>query len=244
MAVLRVFDAEHPHLTLSEVSRSAELTRATARRILHTFVDLGYMSTDGKRFGLRPKTLEIGYSYLSSMGLPAIAQPHLEKLTERAMESSSVAVMDGSDIIYVARVAKRSIMTVAINVGTRFPAYATSLGRVLLANLEPAELDAYLQATTIRQFTPHTKTDKKSLMHEFERVREQGWALVDQELEEGLRSIAAPLHDRSGKVVASVNVSASSQRGSADEVVEQLLPDLLRATQAIDSDLRSATLRL
>lgn len=244
LAVIRVFDADNAHLTLSEVARRADLTRATARRVLHTLVDLGYVASDGKNFSLRPKILELGYAYLSSMSLPAVAQPHLEKLTEAAHESSSVAVLDGSDIAYVARVAKQRIMTVAISVGTRFPAYATSLGRVILAHLAPAELDDYLASTELRQFTPNTVIDRQGLLDELARIRDQGWALVDQELEEGLRSIAAPIHNQSGRVVAALNLSASSRRGTAAEVVEHLLPHLLDTATAIDADLRVIDTRI
>ncbi|MBK5216896.1 MAG: helix-turn-helix domain-containing protein [Propionibacteriales bacterium] len=244
LAVIRVFDADNAHLTLSEVARRADLTRATARRVLHTLLDLGYVASDGKNFSLRPKILELGYAYLSSMSLPAVAQPHLEELTKAAHESSSVAVLDGSDIAYVARVAKQRIMTVAISVGTRFPAYATSMGRVILAHLTPAELDQYLESTELRQVTPHTITDREGLLAELGRIREQGWALVDQELEEGLRSIAAPIHDQSGHVVAALNLSASSRRGEVNEVVEHLLPHLLATAKAIDADLRCVDTRI
>ena len=238
LAVIRVFDAENAQLTLSDVARRAELTRATARRVLHTLADLGYVSTDGRRFSLRPKILELGHAFLSSMRLPAIVQPHLERLTDSAHESSSVAVLDEHDIVYVARVARQRIMTVAINVGTRFPAYATSMGRVLLANLPSDELDHYLDRHEREAFTSHTITDRGELVAELTKVRDQGWALVDQELEEGLRSIAAPIRDRTGVVVAAINLSASSRRGEATEVVEHLLPLLLDAATAIDDDLR------
>jgi len=238
LAVIRVFDADNAQLTLSDVARRADLTRATARRVLHTLADLGYVSTDGRRFSLSPKILELGHAFLSSMRLPAIVQPHLEQLTESAHESSSVAVLDERDVVYVARVARQRIMTVAINVGTRFPAYATSMGRVLLAHLPSDELDGYLDTYEREAFTPHTITDRKKLVAELARVRDQGWALVDQELEEGLRSIAAPVRDRTGVVVAALNLSASSRRGDADEVVDHLLPLLLETATSIDADLR------
>jgi IclR family pca regulon transcriptional regulator len=238
LAVIRVFDADNAHLTLSDVARRAELTRATARRVLHTLADLGYVSTDGRQFSLRPKILELGHAFLSSMRLPTIVQPHLESLTDAAHESSSVAVLDGRDVVYLARVPRQRIMTVAINVGTRFPAYATSLGRVLLAHLPPDQLDDYLDRHEREAFTSHTITDRKKLVTELRRVRDQGWALVDQELEEGLRSIAAPIRDRTGEVVAALNLSASSRRGDPEEVVEHLLPLLLETAAAIDDDLR------
>ena len=244
LAVIRVFDADNPRQTLSEVARRADLTRATARRVLHTLVDLGYVASDGKNFSLRPKILELGYAYLSSMSLPAVVQPHLEKLTEATHESSSIAVLDGSDIAYVARVAKQRIMTVAISVGTRFPAYATSMGRVILAHLTSAELESYLSSTELKHFTPQTITDPEALKTELAHIRDQGWALVDQELEEGLRSIAAPIRDQSGRVVAALNLSASSRRGTAAEVLEHLLPHLMDTAAAIDADLRMVDTRI
>jgi len=196
LAVIRCFDADHPRLTLSEVAASTGLSRAAARRFLRTLVQLGYMRSDGSRFLLRPKVLELGYAYLSSMTLPEVAMPHLEQLVERVHESSSVSELDGDDVVYIARVPTKRIMTVSISVGTRFPAYATSMGRVLLAAQPDGWLAGYLAGVTLRGLTAHTITDPSSLEAELRKVRAQGWALVDQELEEGLRSIAAPIRDR------------------------------------------------
>src|SRR3954470_7163384 len=193
LAVIRAFDAEHPELTLSEVARATGLTRAAARRFLLTLVDLGYVHTDGRRFALSPRVLDLGYAYLSGLGLPDIAEPHLERLAAEVRESSSVSVLDGDDIVYVARVPTSRIMRVAINVGTRFPAHATSMGRVQLAGLPEAGLDAYLARAELRPLTSRTLTDPDALRAELARIRAQGWALVDQELEEGLRSVAAPI---------------------------------------------------
>ena len=151
LAVIRAFDAEHPDLSLSDVARATGLPRAAARRFLLTLVDLGYVRTNGKLFSLRPRILELGYAYLSAIALPDVAQPHMESLAATVHESCSLSVLDGGDITYVARVPTRRIMTVAINVGTRFPAYATSMGRVLLAGLSPAELDDYLAGTELRR---------------------------------------------------------------------------------------------
>jgi IclR family pca regulon transcriptional regulator len=237
LAVIRAFDAEHPKLTLSEVARRTDLSRATARRLLHTLAHLGYVAVDGRDFSLRPRILELGYAYVSSLGLPAVAQPHLEALNERVHESSSVAVLDGTDVAYVARVAAQRLMTVAIHVGTRFPAHLTSMGRVLLAALPPAELDAALERVDLTPVTPSTITDVDKLRAELARVAKQGWALVDQELEIGLRSIAAPLHDRTGAVVAALNISASARRGSATQIRADLLPELLTTAAAIEHDL-------
>ena len=237
LAVIRAFGADRPTLTLSEVARETGLSRASARRFLHTLVGLGYMAADDREFRLLPSVLDLGYAYLSSLTLPEVATPYLQELSRAVDESTSVAVLDGADMVYIARVATRRIMSAAIHVGTRFPAYATSMGRVLLAHAEPAALDDYLARTPLQQLTSHTITDPSALRAELVRVRDQGWALVDQELEEGLRSVAAPLRDGEGKVVAAVNVSAPVRRGEVEEIVEHILPSLLKAATAIEADL-------
>src|SRR5215203_4363730 len=182
LAVIRAFDAEHRDLQLSEVARATGLTRAAARRFLLTLVQLGYVRVDGREFSLRPRVLELGYSYLSGITLPEVAQPHLESLVGRVDESSSVSVLDGDDVVYVARVHTKRIMTVMITVGTRFPAYATSMGRVLLAHLPPAELAEYLARAELVPLTSRTVSDPAELEAMLGRVKDQGFALVDQEL--------------------------------------------------------------
>lgn len=237
LAVIRAFDAEHPRRTLSDVARATDLTRATARRFLLTLVELGYVRTDGSMFWLTPRVLELGYSYLSSLSLPEVSGPHLEALAERVRESSSVSILDGDDVVYVARVPVSRIMTVGINIGTRFPAFATSMGRVLLAGLPADDLTAYLDRVRLTPLTGKTITTADALGRELDRVRSDGFCLVDQELEEGLRSIAAPIHDGHGAVVAAANVSTQAARHSADAVRTELLPALLDATRAIEIDL-------
>ncbi|TCO46669.1 IclR family transcriptional regulator domain-containing protein [Actinocrispum wychmicini] len=239
LAVIRAFDAERPELTLSEVARLTGLSRAAARRFLHTLVDLGYMRTDGRLFALRPKVLELGFAYLSALGLPEVARPHLAKLVADVNESCSVSVLDGPDIVYVARVPTRRIMTVMISVGTRFPAHATSMGRVLLAGRDDAWLDSFLAANPPGARTDRTITDPAELKAEVARARHQGWALVDEELEHGLRSVAAPIHGPDGRVSAAVNVSTHVSRGSADQVTAEVLAPLLAAAAAISADLGS-----
>jgi IclR family pca regulon transcriptional regulator len=223
------------------VAAQTDLTRAAARRFLLTLCDLGYVRADGRRFALTPRVLELGYAYLSSLSLPELAEPHLERLAAEVRESSSVSVLDGDDIVYVARVPTSRIMRVAINVGTRFPAHATSMGRVQLAALTDAELDAYLDRVELRPLTANTLIDPAKLRAELARTRAQGWALVDQELEEGLRSVAAPIRDRTGRVVAAVNVSAHASRASKDAVRRVLLPPLLATAERIEADLRAAS---
>jgi IclR family pca regulon transcriptional regulator len=240
LAVIRAFDARHPELTLSEVARICDLTRAAARRFLLTLADLGYVRTDGRLFSLTPRVLELGYAFLSSLSLPDVAEPHLERLVAEVRESSSVSVLDGDDIVYVARVPTSRIMTVAINVGTRFPAYATSMGRVLIAELPDDEIEAYLGRVKLTRLTNRTVPTVAALRAELRRVRRQGFAMVDQELEEGLRSLAAPIRDRTGTVVGAVNVSVHASRTSVEAMQSELLPPLLAATARIDADLRAA----
>jgi IclR family pca regulon transcriptional regulator len=237
LAVIRAFDAGHPELTLSEVARICDLTRAGARRFLLTLADLGYVRSDGRMFSLTPRVMELGYAFLSSLSLPEVAEPHLERLVAEVRESSSVSVLDGDDIVYVARVPTSRIMTVAINVGTRFPAYATSMGRVLLAALPDEAIGAYLDRVRLNRLTAKTVPSAAALRTELRTVRRQGYALVDQELEEGLRSIAAPLHDRTGTVVGAVNVSVHASRTSLNAMTSDLLPPLLATTARIDADL-------
>jgi IclR family pca regulon transcriptional regulator len=240
LAVIRAFGPDTPELTLSDVARATGLTRAAARRFLLTLTDLGYVRTDGKLFSLTPRVLELGYAYLSGMSLPEVAQPHLERLSAQVHESSSVSVLDDGHIVYVARVTVSRIMTVGIDVGTRFPAHATSMGHVLLAGLPGDELAGVLDSAPLTAFTQHTITSPTALRAELDRVRAQGWALVDQELEAGLRSVAVPLRDRSGRVVAAMNVSTQAARGSAAAMRREMLPPLLAAAARIEADLAAA----
>jgi IclR family pca regulon transcriptional regulator len=240
LSVIRAFDGEHPTLTLSDVSRRTGLTRAAARRFLLTLVELGYVHHDGREFMLRPSVLELGFAYLSSMGLSEVAMPHMETLVATVEESSSMSVLDGDDVVYVARVpTRRRIMTVAIAVGTRFPAYATSMGRVLLAGLSPAALDTALANIRFAPFTDTTVTNVSELRRVLDVTRERGYAIVDQELEHGLRSAAAPVRSESGSVIAAVNVSVHASRASVEEIESRFVPPLLEAVARIGADLAS-----
>ena len=242
LSVIRAFDADHPRLSLSEVAAATGLSRAAARRFLHTLVHLGYMHNNGGRFSLRPKILELGYAYLSSLSLPEVAMPHLEELVEQVRESSSVSELDGQDVVYIARVPTKRIMRVTISVGTRFPAYATSMGRVLLAAQPDDWLDTYLAAVSLHGLTGHTITSPAGLRQELRKIHSRGWALVDQELEEGLRSLAAPIRDADGTVIAAVNVSTHAARRSLENIVQDLLRPLLATAERIERDLaRSRT---
>jgi IclR family pca regulon transcriptional regulator len=234
LAVIRALDGRQP-LTLSEVARASELSRAAARRFLLTLEQLGYVRQAGGRFELTPRVLELGFSYLSALGLP-----DLEGLVERVHESSSVSVLDGAAIVYVARVPTRRIMAVMISVGTRLPAYATSMGRVLLAALEPDALAALLETIELEPLSHDTITTRAQLEQELERVRAQGHAIVDQELEPGLRSVAAPIRDRGGATIAAINLAVQASRVSVEEIRGSLLEPLLATAAAIEGDLAAA----
>jgi IclR family transcriptional regulator, pca regulon regulatory protein len=237
LAVIRSFDATSAVQTLSDVARQTGLSRATARRLLLTLERLGYVRADGRTFELTPKVLDLGYAYLSSLNIPQIAQPYLEALSEELAESVSVAVLDGCDVIYVARVPTKHIMTIAVGLGTRLPAWCTSMGRVLLAALPSDERGRRLDHVPLVAHTPKTVRSRAALAKELARVGEQGWALVDEELELGLRSISAPLRNASGETVAAMNVSTSAGRTSLDEIHSRLLPGLLTTAGRINDAL-------
>ena len=234
LSVLRCFSAEHPSLTLSEVARLTGLTRATARRLLLTFERLGYMRNDGRLFELTPLVLDLGYAYISSCKLPDLVQPDMEALSERCNESVSASVLDGHEIVYIARVPTKRIKTIALSLGSRLPAAITSMGRVLLADLPDDELHARLVAMPVEKRAEHTETDPARLLGLIRQVRAQGWALVDQELEDGVRSVAAPLRDRSGRAIAAINVSTHAGRVSLEELRGPILQALLESVAEIN----------
>ncbi|MEO8527773.1 MAG: IclR family transcriptional regulator C-terminal domain-containing protein [Pseudolysinimonas sp.] len=236
LAVIRAFGAETPRQTLSDVARATGMTRATARRFLLTLETEGYVRSHDGKFELTPRVLDLGFSYLSSLSLPEIAQPHLEALSRAVGESTSTAVLDGRDVVYVARVPTRRIMSVAITIGTRFPASVTSMGRVLLASFDAAALDTYFEGFTAERFTERTITDPAELRAELDRVAAQGWSLVDGELELGLRALAVPV-SRGATVVAAINVSMSASSEDAGAQALRLLPAMQDAAAAISRDL-------
>ena len=238
LAVIRAFDAEHRELALSEVARLTGLTRAAARRFLLTLVKLGYVNFSQGRFSLRPRVLELGYAYLSSLTLPEVALPHMEQLVAKVNESCSISVLDDIDVVYVARVPTRRIMSITLAVGTRLPAFVTSMGRVLLAGLPDEELEERLARIEVTQLTSRTVTDKDALRVILAGVRRQGYAATDQELEEGLRSLAVPLRSASGAVTAALNVSVHASRASMAALRRDFLPLALRTAAAIEEDLR------
>lgn len=237
LAVIQAFSEHTPSLTLGEVTEATGLSRPTARRILLTLQGLGYVRCEGRRFFLTPKVLSLGYAYLSSLSLTDVAHPHMEHLVEQTRESSSMATLDDTEIVYIARVPTRRIMSIMLAVGSRLPAYATSMGRVLLAGLSPPELDQYFARADLRPLTPQTVTSEHALGRILDDVRDHGWALVDQELEEGVRSIAAPVRDASGRVVAGLNSSSHAGRVSIETLRDRFTPLLLEAAKRISQDL-------
>jgi IclR family transcriptional regulator, pca regulon regulatory protein len=240
LAVIRAFDAEHRELALSDVARATGLTRAAARRFLLTLVKLGYVNFADGRFSLRPRVLELGYAYLSSLTLPEVAQPHMEALVAKVNESSSISVLDDLEIVYVVRVPTRRIMSITLSVGTRLPAYATSMGRVLLANLPADELEERMSRIEIRPLTARTVKDKDELRAILAATRKQGYAATDQELEEGLRSLAVPIRDAGGGVVAALNVSVHASRASMAVLRRDFLPSARQTVAGIEADLTGA----
>jgi IclR family pca regulon transcriptional regulator len=240
LSVIRAFAADEPTLTLSEVAAATGLARAAARRVLLTLVDLGYVRVEGRLFQLSPRVLELGRAYLSSLRLPALALPHLRALVDQVQESATIAVLDGADIVYVAHVPAPRIMSISINVGTRDPAFATSLGRVLLAARTPEELDGYLVSAQLLSIVPRTVVEPAALRKELARVQQQGFALVDQELEVGLRAIAVPIRDPSGRVVAALNLAVQTGRWTLEAIRRDLLPALREAAARIENQLAAA----
>ena len=233
LQVIRSFSAGAPRQTLSEVAAATGLTRAGARRILLTLQTLGYVASDGKLFALTPRILDLGFAYLSSMPIWNRAEPVMEALVQQVQESCSAAVLDATDIVYVMRVPTHKIMRISLGVGSRLPAFCTSMGRLLLADLEPDERRARLEASPLEGFTKHTVTDIDVLLAKVAQARRQGWCLVNQELEEGLISIAAPIVDRAGRTVAALNISGQANRTSAKVMQDSMLPALLAAAREI-----------
>jgi IclR family transcriptional regulator, pca regulon regulatory protein len=233
LAVIRSFDVNRPAQTLTDVAAATGLTRAGARRILLTLQALGYVEADGRLFQLTPKILDLGFAYLTSMPFWNLAEPVMEDLVEQVHESCSAAVLNGAEIVYVLRVPTHKIITQNLSIGSRLPAFCTSMGRVLLAALDEARLDDVLEASALVARTPRTIVDKDALRAAIATVRRQGWAIVDQELEEGLISMSAPIRDRQGRVIAALNISGNAQRKNAKQMVKAFLEPLQDAAQRV-----------
>jgi IclR family transcriptional regulator, pca regulon regulatory protein len=224
--VIEAFESHTGGLSVADVARITGFSRAAARRLLMTLELLGYAETNGKAYQLRPRVLNLGFSYLSSASLPTLAQPILERVTELVRESSSLCVLDGDQIVYLARSTAKRVMSVGLSVGSRLPAYCTSMGRVLIAALSDEQLDRYLQRADLKPLTPKTVTDRRKLADILRQVRSDGFALADEELELGLRSIAVPVRSRNGSTIAAMNTGVHAARVSADEMLSRILPVL------------------
>jgi IclR family transcriptional regulator, pca regulon regulatory protein len=234
--VLRAFQPRQPVMSLTSVAAAAGLARPTARRVLLTLEQLGYVRSADRGFELTPRVLELGMSYVLSRNLWDIARPHMERLVSQTHESSSIAQLDGSDIVYVARVAVPKIVALAVTIGTRFPAMQTSLGKVLLAALPPGEAERVLAEPSRSGITPRSQPDAEQRAAALREVRARGWALTDEELAAGIRSVAAPLRDGEGRVIASLNVNAHAAETSVEVLIDKHLPLLLQAAGAISAD--------
>jgi IclR family pca regulon transcriptional regulator len=235
LAVLRAFGETSPTMTLSEAAAAVGLSRATARRILRTLAGLGYVEQNGRSFCLAPRVLELGFRYLSTQSWIDRALPLMRNISQALEESCSASILQGTEIVYVARVPTRRIMSSAIAVGTRLPAFHTSMGRVQLGFLDTEELWRRLHSARIKPLTPSTIVDLKSLVERIQADRAQGFSIVDEELERGLRSIAVPLTSRSGRIVAALNVSAHSNRTTRNEMRERFLPHLTAAAKQVSA---------
>lgn len=235
--VIRAFAGLDCRLTIADVSRATGLTRAVVRRCLYTLRELGYAASDGRSFYLQPRVLSLGYAYLSTAPLSTAAPPILQELSERIGEATTVAVLDEGAVVYVARASTARIMSVTLGVGSRLQAYCTALGRVLLANLPPTQADALLACTELTAHTRFTVTSRERLLEILAEVRAADFALNDQELEIGLRSLAVPVRNVVGATVAAMNVSAQASRLSSHELIENVLPALRAAAERLGSQL-------
>ena len=240
LRVLRAFDREMPSATLSQIAERTQLSRAAVRRSLLTLQHLGYLESRGRDFFLTPRVLELGYSYLTSLDLTGLAQQSMDQLAQRVSESCSLAVLDGTDIVYVLRVPVRRVMSLTLGVGTRLPAFAASMGRVLLADWPETALTKWLHAQKLRAYTPHTIHTVSALKAELVRVRTQGYALVSRELELGLCSIAVPIRSGDGHAVAALNVAMPYDKDAPAHAVKHILPALQEAQGAIELAMRQA----
>jgi IclR family pca regulon transcriptional regulator len=237
LAVLLAFDDRHPHPTLAELAAETSLSRPAVRRILLTLQRLGYVRSEGGRWALTPRVLQIGQRYFASNALVELAQPHLLALAEETQESASLAALDGGEVVYIARVPVRRIMSINVAVGTRVPVHATSMGQVLLAWSAESTVEGHLAGTELTRFTDHTITTREGLRQALAEVRAAGYAIVDQELENGLISASVPIRDRSGQVVAALASSTSSGRSNAESLRADVVPLLRKAADQISAEL-------
>jgi len=240
LAVVQAFQERKRHLTIAQISHRTEIPRAAVRRCLHTLIKLGYATTDGRTYSLLPKVLTLGHAYLSSTPLAVSAQPYLDRMSDQLHEACNMATLEGDDILYIARSATvQRLISVDLSVGGRLPAYCTSMGRILLAALDDATLHEYLEHADLQAKTSRTVHDPAALLEILQQVREQGWCVVDQELEQGLRSIAVPVYDASGQVLAALNISTHAGRVSRSELEQKFLPIMVAASRDLSTQLFS-----
>ncbi|MBU2031504.1 MAG: IclR family transcriptional regulator [Alphaproteobacteria bacterium] len=233
LRVIEAFGESKPRLTITDIAKETGLDRATARRCLLTLSELGYAAYDGKFFELTPKILRLGHAYLSATPLPKLVQPYLDQLSEKVGQSASASVLDGAEIVYVARAAQKRVMSINLMPGSRLPAFCASMGRVLLAALPDSRSRLIVETSERNAKTPFTKTAPEALMEELSRVRRQGYALIDQELEIGLRSIAVPLENDRGRVVAALNIGAPAAHAETKDLIEHYLPAMIEVQAAL-----------
>jgi IclR family pca regulon transcriptional regulator len=238
LAVINAFQERKRHLTIAQISHRTEIPRAAVRRCLHTLMKLGYVTTDGRTYSLLPKVLTLGHAYLSSTPLAVTAQPILDRLSDQLHEACSMATLEGDEILYIARSATPNrLISVDLSVGSRLPAYCTSMGRILLAALDDAALDDYLEHADLQVKTSRTVHTVEGLRASIAEIRRQGWVIIDQELEMGLRSVAVPVRDSAGQVLAALNVGTHVGRISRQELESRFLPALLEASKELSTRL-------
>ena len=239
LTVIRAFGHEFPRLRAIEVAKRTGLSRAAARRYLLTLQDLGYVGSDGDVFYLRPRLLDLGFSYLSSIGVEDIVQPALSRISEKTQASSTFAVLDRDEVVFVARAPSRGIFMLATSIGGRVAAHATTLGQVLLASLPPAQLDRYLSESRRVAFTKWTVTDADALRRKLNRVRVDGYALSYAEQFEGIVAVAVPVHNPRGEVVAAVNINMYPANASKIRVAKGFVPVLRREVCELEKTLQA-----
>jgi len=238
LAVINAFQERKRHLTIAQISHRTEIPRAAVRRCLYTLIRLGYATNDGRTYSLLPKVLTLGHAYLSSTPLAVSAQPYLDRISEQVHEACNLATLEGEQVLYLARsTIPQRLISVDLSVGSRLPAYCTSMGRILLAALDDESLNDYLNHADLQPKTSRTLHTPEALWECLQRVRQQGWCLVDQELEQGLRSIAVPVYDSAGHVLAAMNISTHAGRVPASELEKRFLPILLNASRDLSSQL-------
>lgn len=233
LRVLECFDADRPRLAIVDVAQATGLDRATARRCLLTLHDAGYAEYDGKFFSLTPRVLRLGMGALATLPLPHIVQPWLDQLSDQIEQSCSVSILDEHEVVYIARAAQRRVMSIGLMPGSRLPAHCTSMGRVLLSTLSSDELDHIIEEADLTPRTPNSMTDPLAIIQEILKVGKQGYCVIDQEVELGLRSLAVPVYNARGKVVAALNIGMAAVQNEPSDLVDLYLQDLIKVQDGL-----------